>query len=561
MLKSLPLVISFMTNPALKRNFAALAKLLTVFVVIVSVYTVTFHVLMEREGQTHSWATGVYWVLVVMSTLGFGDITFTSDLGRIFSVVVLLSGSIFMLVLLPFMFIQFFYVPWMEAQAAARAPRKLDESTRGHVILTGKSALEQTFIAILNRTHHQYVLLVADLQEALRLHDEGYRVMVGELDDQATYQRAQAGAAAMVVAAQRDTTNSNIAFTVREISEEVKIVATASSEASLDVLELAGCDHVLQLGEMLGNSLARRVVGRDAKCREVGAFGELIIAEASVHGTPLVGRTLKQIRLNEHTQVNVIGVWDRGRFSLAGPDTLIEPSTVLLLAGKREDLDEYNGLFCVYGTADASVIIIGGGRVGRATAKGLKEAGIKHVIIEQLPERIRDETNYLLGNAADFEVLEQAGIRSCSTVVITSHDDDMNIYLAIYCRKLRPNVQILVRANQDRNVSTLHRAGADFVMSYASAGATSLYNILQRGSLLLLADGLDVFRVSVPVSLVGKTLAECRFRQTTGCNVVAITHDGEAHHNPDPHRPFSRDDELILVGDTESEQRFYKAID
>ena len=30
-----------------------------------------------------------------MSTLGFGDITFESDAGRIFSVVVLLSGALF----------------------------------------------------------------------------------------------------------------------------------------------------------------------------------------------------------------------------------------------------------------------------------------------------------------------------------------------------------------------------------------------------------------------------------------------------------------------------------
>ena len=44
----------------------------------------------EREGQAHSWLTGLYWTLTVMSTLGFGDITFHSDLGRAFSIVVLM---------------------------------------------------------------------------------------------------------------------------------------------------------------------------------------------------------------------------------------------------------------------------------------------------------------------------------------------------------------------------------------------------------------------------------------------------------------------------------------
>lgn len=68
--------------------------------------------------------TGFYWTLVVMSTLGFGDITFTSDIGRAFSVLVLLSGVILLLILLPFVFIKFF-APWMEAQARSRAPREL----------------------------------------------------------------------------------------------------------------------------------------------------------------------------------------------------------------------------------------------------------------------------------------------------------------------------------------------------------------------------------------------------------------------------------------------------
>jgi Trk K+ transport system NAD-binding subunit len=556
-MKSLPVALSFLTNPSRRRNLLALGKLLLAFLVIVAVYSVLFHYLMLLEGQKHSWITGAYWVLVVMSTLGFGDITFQSDVGRIFSMVVLLSGSIFMLVLLPFMFIQFFYVPWMEAQAAARAPRSLPPETSGHVILTGLGYVERSLIRMLRRAHIPYVLLVGDLNEALRLHDEGFRVMVGDVDDRETYLAARVERASMVVAAQRDTTNTNIAFTVREISASVSILSIASSPSSVDVLELAGCNQVLQLGEMLGQALARRVLGRDAKSHVVGEFGDLLIAEAAAAGTPLAGRTLDDVRLNEHARVNVVGVWDRGRFEIAGPKTRIEATSVLLLAGTRNDLDEYDALFCLYGETDQPVVVIGGGRVGRAAAKALRDKGVECRIVERNPERIRDPDHYVLGDAADLEVLERAGVMKCQSVVVTTHDDDVNVYLAIYCRKLRPDVQILARANQDRNVSTLHRAGADFVMSYASTGASSIYNLLKRGNLLLLAEGLDVFRVPVPAPLVGRSLAECRFRQTTGCNVVAVVRDGRFDAAPDPRRPLSADSELIVVGDAEAEERFF----
>src|SRR5690606_3315416 len=121
---------------------------------------------------------------------------------------------------------------------------------------------------------------------------------------------------------------------------------TASSPASVDILQLAGCSQVLQLGEMLGQALARRILGRDAKSHVIGEFGDLLIAEAAAAGTPLVGRTLRDIRLSEHAKVTVIGVWERGKFDISGPETQINATSVLVLAGTRAQLDEYDSLFC-----------------------------------------------------------------------------------------------------------------------------------------------------------------------------------------------------------------------
>ena len=560
-MKSLPVVFSFLTNPQRRRNLLVLARLVVLFSLVVLTFTITFHYVMAWEGRQYSWATGVYWVLVVMSTLGFGDITFESDAGRVFSVVVLLSGTVFMLVLLPFMFIQFFYVPWMEAQAAARAPRKLSAKTTGHVILTGLGAVEASLIRLLDRSQHPYVVLVAELAEALRLHDEGYRVMLGDLDDPETYNRARAAQAALVVAARSDTTNTNVAFTVREISESVAIAATAASAASVDILQLAGCNQVLQFAELLGQALGRRIMGRDAKTHVIGQFGELLIAEAAALHTPLVGRTLRNIRLRDHANVNVVGVWDRGRFQIAGPETLIQATSVLVLAGSRQQLDAYDELFCIYERSDKPVVIIGGGHVGRAVAATLQEQGIDYRIVERQPDHLLDPARVICGDAAELEVLQRAGIMETAAVVITTHDDDMNVYLTIYCRRLRPNIHILGRANLERNVSTLHRAGADFVMSYASMGASMLFNLLKSADILLLAEGLDAFRVPMPPALAGRTLADSGIRRDTNCNVAAVVQGERFEVNPDAHRPLPADAELVVIGDIESETRFFARFD
>ena len=144
MLKTFPAEIASMIHSRRgRRNLRVLVRFLLLMAVMIAVYSVVFHLLMLREGQDHTWITGFYWTLTVMSTLGFGDITFHTDVGRLFSIVVLLSGSLFMLVLLPFTFIEFFYMPWMNAQAATRAPRQLPAETRGHVLLTSHDAMQR----------------------------------------------------------------------------------------------------------------------------------------------------------------------------------------------------------------------------------------------------------------------------------------------------------------------------------------------------------------------------------------------------------------------------------
>jgi hypothetical protein len=55
-----------------------------------------------------------------MSTLGFGGITFESDPGKIFSIIVLFSGIVCLLIMPPFAFIQFFYAPRLESQSKSR---------------------------------------------------------------------------------------------------------------------------------------------------------------------------------------------------------------------------------------------------------------------------------------------------------------------------------------------------------------------------------------------------------------------------------------------------------
>ncbi|MEE2657665.1 MAG: NAD-binding protein [Candidatus Latescibacterota bacterium] len=554
----LRLIHIFLDSPRRRRNLKRLLRVLSLFALVVASFSLLFHVIMAREEQSFSVITGVYWTLTTMSTLGFGDITFVSDLGRIFSVIVLLTGTVFMLILLPFTFLQFFWTPFMEAQATARRPRDLAPDTSDHVVLTQHDPLSTALIERLDQYHYSYVLIEPDIEEATRLIDEGLNVIVGDLDDPDAYRRARVQDAALVVSAGKDEFNTQVASTVRGISEDTPIIGTADVPASIDILELAGCSHVLQLANMLGESMARRITAGDAMAHIIGSFDELFIAEATVARTPLVGKTLAEANLRRTVGISVVGIWERGQFFSARPETLITEHTVLVLAANEEQLYCYNSMFAIYNQSPEPVIIIGSGRVGRAAAHALAERNVDYRIVERSAEAAENMDGVILGSAAEIEVLKRAGIDHAPSVIITTRDDDTNIYLAIYCRQLRPDIQIITRANLERNVPNLHRAGTDFVMSYPSMGAREIANLLKRSSTVMIAEGLQVVRLPVPNCLVGESIAGSGIRRRTGCSVVAADMGGTTLVNPDPTKPLEKGGEMILIATAEGEREFLK---
>jgi len=555
------IISMFRANKRGKQNASFFLRFLFLLLVLFAVYSVLFHLIMQYEGQQHSWITGLYWTLTVMSTLGFGDITFTSDLGRVFSVLVLVSGIVFLLVLLPFTFIQHFYVPWLEQLKKEHVPHELPPDTKDHVILVGVDPLTLTLADDFARYGISSAILCKDSQTTMDLLEQGYTAVMGEHDNGETYKRLRLPNAAMLVAMDNDQRNTNIVFTAREVEPSVPLLARAENAASIDILELAGCSRVYQFHSLLGKALARRVLNPRRPSSILNRFNDLVIAEAPVMRTSLEGKTILESALRNATGVNIVGVWERGHFILPRADTRLSENTVIVTAGTSSQTAALDAFLRVGTSAEqdepdtAPVLILGGGRVGRAAAEHFKLCGMNATIVDK--HSLPGLSNVVVGDAADLDVLEKAGLRTASSIIITTHDDDTNIYLTIYCRRLRPDIQIISRATFDRNVGILHSAGADLVLSLSSMISNTLLNQLSPGRILMLNEGLNIFRVDIVPELVGKRILESGIRNKTNCSVVAV--DGPDHAmvvNPGPNYRFGPNDELFLIGDSAAENAF-----
>jgi Trk K+ transport system NAD-binding subunit len=235
---------------------------------------------------------------------------------------------------------------------------------------------------------------------------------------------------------------------------------------------------------------------------------------------------------------------------------------VLVVAGTPPQVAALNALLP---TREGSypVLIIGAGKVGQAAARSLKRKGVSVHVIDRTgaaaDSLAGDVDAVFVGDAADRRLLERAGIRSARSVVLTTNEDAVNIYLAVYCRRLNPDLRIVSRITHERNLEAIHRAGADFVLSYTTLGIEAVISLLHGHPPVLLGEGVELFSVRVPASLAGRRLRDSGIGSRTGLSVVALQR-GESLTAPlTSDTVLAKDAELVMLGSHEQRAAFNAA--
>jgi Trk K+ transport system NAD-binding subunit len=274
----------------------------------------------------------------------------------------------------------------------------------------------------------------------------------------------------------------------------------------------------------------------------------------------LAGQTVRDTRLREKTGVSVVGLWERGKLRPAFPGSMIQPDGVIVVAGIESQIAALDALMPGHSRTPPPVLIIGAGKVGQAAARSLRRKGVAvHAIdrTEAALEPLRDDGVVVFaGDAADRRVLTRAGINEAASVLLTTNDDAMNIYLAVYCRRLNPALRIVSRITHERNVEAIHRAGADFVLSYTTLGVEAVISLLRGYELVVLGEGVELFSIAVPKPLQGRRLTESGIGSNTGMSVVALEKDGQLVTQLTGETPLSAGAKLLMLGSLEQRRKF-----
>jgi voltage-gated potassium channel len=220
------------------------------------------------------------------------------------------------------------------------------------------------------------------------------------------------------------------------------------------------------------------------------------------------------------------------------------------------------------------VILAGLGRVGRQAADELAQAKVAFVVVDPSPHAIRlaGERGYLAlqADAAEDEVLEQAGIRRARGLIATAANDATNMYIVLSARVLNPSLYIVSRAVDEASVAKLIRAGANRAISPYAIGGHRLAHLivnptvvdffetaLRRGNEAL---NIEDLAVATDSPAAGRTLEAMDIRQATGATVLAVLRDGSPLVNPAGDLELRSGDQLLALGTAEQLERLERLI-
>ncbi|MDJ0677998.1 MAG: cation:proton antiporter [Calothrix sp. MO_167.B42] len=235
------------------------------------------------------------------------------------------------------------------------------------------------------------------------------------------------------------------------------------------------------------------------------------------------------------------------------------------------------------------VIVCGYGRIGKNLVKLLQQHNLPVVVIDQSENRIQQlreaEVPYVYGNCVSFHVLETAAVSHAKSMAIAL-PDAMSIRLTLKrALELSPEIDIVVRANQNKNIEVLYQLGAREVVQpeFEASIEMTTYILTDVGFSPLVVQQemqqirnrhyLDLKPEESPSQvsrilrqatqemnsrwyplpkdspLIGMTLEQADMRYLTGVSLMAIVrNDGEEIDYPQAQTKLAAGDRLLVVG-------------
>ena len=218
------------------------------------------------------------------------------------------------------------------------------------------------------------------------------------------------------------------------------------------------------------------------------------------------------------------------------------------------------------------IILVGGGKVGSALCRSLVAENHDVVLIEQDEAVLNHLTKRydiigILGNGANFKVLEQASIESCDIFISMTEHDEVNMVSAVLAKKMGAK-ETVVRVRNPEYSNPFFKEknilGFSLVVNPEQLAARSIANIIDFPNALSFehfANGrvaLMEFKVKDNSPLCQTTISD--FRKQYGNVIICAIERNNELTIPDGDVRIQANDKIFMTGNRSEIMAFHHYI-
>ena len=223
--------------------------------------TVGTYALRDEFANVSTLLDAFYFTLVTASTVGYGDVTPTTQVARLFAMSVLVFGTATFAIALGTLL-----APILESRFAAALGRVRDRQfdlLENHVLVLGYGDLTEPIVDALAERDRQFVVATRKGERATELTERDVLAVHADPSDRETLERAKIDEATVVVAATNsDSADAFSVLTARQIDPDLRIVAAATNAENASKLSRAGADVVVNPAAIGGKLLVGTIAER-----------------------------------------------------------------------------------------------------------------------------------------------------------------------------------------------------------------------------------------------------------------------------------------------------------
>lgn len=295
-------------------------------------------------------ADSLYVTVQTLTTVGYGDQTPRSGMGRMFAVAVMLIGAGGVALAISTIVQSVVQSELVATFGQRRRSRKMSK-LKNHFIICGSGRVGSHLVRDLLQTNESFVVIEQNQQRAAEFTQRGVNVLVSDATLEETLREARVEhARGLAACLPDDADNVYVVLTARDLNPNLRIVARAAEEQAEAKLLRAGANHVVAPtiigGHRMAVALTKPAISEfmdSITANELGLAFEQVEVDAA---SGLVGQELRNTPIRSELDVVIISIRRQDGAMLFNPagDAAIENGDILIAIGRADSLMKLNEL-------------------------------------------------------------------------------------------------------------------------------------------------------------------------------------------------------------------------